>query len=423
MKLLRTAFLALGLLASPVSAEIVSYYEFPFVDPLEATVIGTPSIYQAELPEIPFENRQLHVFRGRQVPALFWYTEALQYGLSRQPGPAPLAFIIPGTGAGHNSVRTLILQRTLYKAGFHVVALASSIHPNFIVSASLSRRPGLLAEDAKDIYRVMGLIRSNLEGSLRITGYHLAGYSLGAAQAAFVAKLDEERGDLDFERVLLINPPVNLYRSASILDAMFNRNFESVAEFNAFFQRIMSAFSDVYQESDFVDFGSDFLYEVYKRNPPSESTLEALIGLAFRLTSINLLFTSDVMSNSGIIVPRGYDPSPTDALTVYFKIASVFDFADYGREIVYPHYVATQREISFEQLVELTSLRTISDYLASAEKIGLMHNVDDITLEDGDIEYLIEVFGSRAQIYPKGGHCGNLAFRDNVAHVIDFFTN
>jgi hypothetical protein len=129
------------------------------------------------------------------------------------------------------------------------------------------------------------------------------------------------------------------------------------------------------------------------------------------------------MGDAGLIVPQGYDPSPTDALTIYFKIASVFDFADYGREIVYPHYLATQREISFEQLVELTSLTPIADYLATAEKIGLMHNVDDITLGEGDIDYLIEVFGERAQIYPKGGHCGNLAYRDNVAYVIDFFTD
>ena len=31
------------------------------------------------------------------------------------------------------------------------------------------------------------------------------------------------------------------------------------------------------------------------------------------------------------------------------------------------------------------------------------------------------VFGTRAKIYVKGGHCGNLAYRDNIADMIAFF--
>ena len=114
------------------------------------------------------------------------------------------AFVIPGTGAGFDASRSLILQRALYQAGHHVVALPSPLHPNFIVSASTSRRPGLLAEDTADLYRVMTLIRSDLERELAITRYDLIGYSLGATNAAFVAQLDEERHAFGFDRVLLI---------------------------------------------------------------------------------------------------------------------------------------------------------------------------------------------------------------------------
>ncbi len=50
-----------------------------------------------------------------------------------------------------------------------------------------------------------------------------------------------------------------------------------------------------------------------------------------------------------------------------------------------------------------------------------MHNADDILLSADDLEFLRDVFGTRAQIYPRGGHSGNMLYRDNVAYVIDFF--
>ncbi|MGH6944300.1 MAG: hypothetical protein ACREH6_08800, partial [Geminicoccaceae bacterium] len=139
--------------------------------------------------------------------------------------------------------------------------------------------------------------------------------------------------------------------------------------------------------------------------------------------SINLLFASDVMTNSGFIVPKDVELSTTDSLTLYFKAASRLDFSDYAHAILYPYYTEGSPETTFDQLTELTSLKEIGDYLHNSKKIGLMHNEDDVTLAEGDIGYLETIFGDRAQIYPKGGHCGNMAYTDNVAYVIDFFSN
>jgi hypothetical protein len=74
-------------------------------------------------------------------------------------------------------------------------------------------------------------------------------------------------------------------------------------------------------------------------------------------------------------------------------------------------------------LAERNSLRAIGDYLREASKIGLMHNEDDFLLSEGDLDYLRGLFGERAQIYPRGGHNGNMDSKDNVAYVIDFFTD
>ena len=73
-------------------------------------------------------------------------------------------------------------------------------------------------------------------------------------------------------------------------------------------------------------------------------------------------------------------------------------------------------------MIEITSMRSIGPYLRASRKIGLMHNQDDFILAPGELEYLEQVFGSRAEIYPTGGHCGNMDHRENVAHMVDFFS-
>jgi hypothetical protein len=171
-----------------------------------------------------------------------------------------------------------------------------------------------------------------------------------------------------------------------------------------------------------MSLSEDLVYQIYKRRPPPDSTLEALIGAAFRLTSMNLMFTSDVMAHVGVLVAPDRRLGVTDSLTPYFKASMQLSFEDYAHRVIYPYYRETSPGITFEQLVVHDSLRTIGDYLRSNTNIGLMHNSDDILLGEGDLEYLESVFGERARIYPKGGHCGNLAYKDNIAYLIDFFT-
>jgi hypothetical protein len=71
---------------------------------------------------------------------------------------------------------------------------------------------------------------------VEVTDFFLTGYSLGAAQSAFVAKLDEEDKVFNFRKVLLVNPPVSLYNSVQILDKMLEENIPGgLDNFNAFY--------------------------------------------------------------------------------------------------------------------------------------------------------------------------------------------
>jgi hypothetical protein len=115
--------------------EPLGLYDYPFVDPFAATVVGTPKGYRASLPkDITVDEMEISVFEDREVPEVFWYNDRLKFSLARQTHRAPLIFNIAGTGAGHNSSLMKVMQKAFYKAGFHVISLPSPTHSNFIVS-------------------------------------------------------------------------------------------------------------------------------------------------------------------------------------------------------------------------------------------------------------------------------------------------
>jgi hypothetical protein len=399
-------------------------YDYPFTDPYVATVLSTPSEFTDELPgKIPLKLDKITVFPDREIPNILWYLKGLSYSYLKQKGPAPLIFLIAGTGASFQSGKMLFMQKAFYQAGFHVISLSSPTHPNFIVSASTSGVPGHLEEDSVDLYRVMQEIWQKLQKKMEVTDFYLTGYSLGAAQSAFISKLDEKKKAFNFRKVLLINPPLSLYNSAQILDKMLEQNIPGgLDNFNEFYEKVIRAFTDVYMHGEAVEFNDHFLYNVYKyRKPKSDENLAALIGIDFSLSSANMAFVSDVLTRAGYVVPSNLELERHDSMTDYAKIFARLSFIDYFEGIFLPHFQKQEPGLKEADLIQKMSLNHIEDYLRTSPKLGLIHNEDDIILRPGEIDYLRDVFGSRAHIFPHGGHCGNMAYTDNTAAMIKFF--
>jgi len=397
-------------------------YGYPFVDPYEATVVGTPNEYRAELPKsVPKQELWLEIFPDRKTPELFWYNEKLNVSVVRQRQKAPLIFNIAGTGAGHSSQLMQVMERAFYKGGFHVISLPSPTHPNFIVSASETHVAGPLMSDSRDLYRAMQAAYAEVADSIEVSEFYVTGYSLGAAQAAFVSYIDEEEGVFDFKKALMINPPVSLYNSVDILDHMIEDIPGGPENVGQFFEKLMHRFAEVYTRDDFLDFSDDFLYQVYQSGGASDQSLRALIGISFRLSSASILFTSDVLSRSGVVVRRNASLSSTDRLTDYFKVSTRVSFVEYIKYLVLPFLQRKDPGLTLQQLIDANSLKFLDRYLRTTKKIGLMGNEDDVILAPGEFEYLDEVFAGRSMLYPTGGHCGNMPYEQNVADMIAFF--
>lgn len=409
--------LGIWLLPGPLWA-----YDYPIEDPYAATIIGTPEPLRARLPEkIPLETRTLPSPEGRSIPDVVSYNADLNYSVALQPGRAPLIFIIAGTGGLHNTGSNLLLMRAFYQAGFHAVGLTSPSHPEFVVAASSTSVPGQMYNDAEDLYRVMQAIRSDLGKGVEISSFSVTGYSLGAANAAFIGKLDTRQHAFDFRRILLINPPYSLYNSMSKLDRMLNNIPGGLDNFNTFFQKLLQRVSTAYKRSDSVEFNEQLIYAAFKDDPPTGEQLAAIIGMAFRLMSANMIITADVMTDFGLIKPSNVTLSKLTAVEPYFQVALRLNFTDYYHEFFYPFYKRRDPKLTRESLAELSSLEAIGDYLRTAENVGMVGNQDDIILLRGEIDKLKALFGERARIYPRGGHLGNMAQHETLGYIVAWF--
>ncbi len=233
----------------------------------------------------------------------------------------------------------LNLQKAFYQAGYHVISITSPTHMHFVVNASSTMTPGNVYEDAKDIYKVMQLAMAEVKDDIEVSRYHLTGYSLGGIQAAFVSMLDEDKKVFDFERVLLINPPVSLYNSVTILDKMLTDNIPGGANnIDSWMDEVMKKLADVEKSMGYFELSGEYIYKAYKRFPPREDFLASLVGVSFRTDSANMMFASDVMKGGGFITPKNVEMSNSTALTPYYLVANRTSFGDYFREHFVPFF-------------------------------------------------------------------------------------
>jgi len=396
-------------------------YFYPFVNPYEATVMELPEFFEVKLPErVPTRKFTLRVLPRREIPEVFWYEDGLPCSLTYQDHKAPLVFVIAGTGASHNSPRMIKLQKVLYQGGFHVISITSPSHMDFVVNASTGL-PGDSYDDARDLYRVMELAYEKVRGTIDVSDFLLSGYSLGAFNAAFVAKLDDQQKRFNFRRVLLLNPPVSLYDSVSALDLLLVENVPGGMEkFDLWFRDALVKLASMTEQMGHTELSGDFLYMAYKRLSPSEENLAALIGLTFRMSSANMIFAADVMNGGGYIIPQNAHLTATTSLTRYAIVSYRTRFEDYFNEYLFPYCRKREPQLSRQDLLDRLNLHVIESYLRNSGKIGLIHNEDDIILMPGQIDYLQGLFGDRARIFPTGGHMGNMLHPDVVSFMIEF---
>ena len=405
-------------------------YGYPLTNPFEATIATTPPELRPELPhseDIDQKDYSLKLRPEREfaLPDNFWPVKKLRYRLARQDHAAPLIFIIAGTGAHYASSFPEYLKKLFYQAGYHVVQLSSPTSWDFMASASRFATPGFSSDDADDLYRVMQAVRAQ-QRDLPVTDYYLTGYSLGALNAAFVSHLDESRRSFNFKKVLLLNPPVNLYTSVSNLDKLVETQVKGITDSRTFYEVVLSKLTRYFRQKGYVDINDAMLYDFQQsKQRLSNEEMAMLIGTSFRFSAADIAFTSDLVNRRGLITPPNYPINEGTSLEPFFKRALQCDFECYMTEQLIPMWRARYDGGSLTQLVNQVSLYKLQDYLHDSPKIAVMHNADDVILGPGDLGFLRRTFGERepgpgtcCSVVQRCQHQRRLAARTRHAHDI-----
>ncbi len=397
-------------------------YDYPIANPYAATIITVPAEmrFKAEVP--PTEERQLSVFPDRAVPEGFWYQKRLRYGVLLQPKPAPVVYVIAGTGADWRAGNMRLLTDIFYLCGYHVVVLPSPTHPNFIVSASATYTPGRPTQGAADMLRVIGMIDTALAKEVGITGHALSGYSLGAMDAAYTARLDAQEHRVNFSRVLLVNPPLHLAESMDRIDRMIYRGLPNgINGLDAFIDEALARLSSMNTGGDALDFSNrHLLLDAYQAFRPSDDELATTIGLSFRFAAANMITTADIMGHTGYLFPKNRTFTTGTPLNDTLSLALRTSFTDYFKDIYSDHYLAANPGLSKRDLLAEGNLESLGAFITANPNIGLVTNADDPILGQGDAQTLAALFGTRARIFASGGHMGNLAHPAVARAIADF---
>lgn len=388
--------------------------------PYQATVTGYCQEQKADLlKEISYLEKEIEIRPLSEIPEYFWYSEKMKYALAKQDGAAPLTFVIAGTGASYNSEKNITLMKTLYAQGYHVITISSPTFSNYIINAAMSDDMiGDLEKDAKNLYRSMQEMYAQVqkEDDVQATSFSLTGYSLGGAHSAFVSKLDETEKKFNFEKVVMVNPPVSLYNSVNILDSYID--FENNrAAIQALSNDIIDRFSKGYAKQESSEFTEESIYKLFAGAHMTDEDLKMLIGLSFRMSSSDMMYAIELIYKIGALNYTNHEVGKFESVTHSMFRADTISFTEYFERAMVPWTQEKNPEVTREMMIERLSLRSLESYLSSSQKISVVHNADDLILKEGEIDYLKGVFGNRAKIFERGGHCGNMDRVSFVEHM------
>ena len=397
-------------------------YNFPIDDPYSATIIGSATMMTPGVSEnIPLKVYELQIKDKKDIPNVFWYASKFKFSFSKQKNKkAPLIFVLAGTGSDYNATRVKFMQRIFHDAGYHTIAISSQMSQQFMISASTNVMPGMLIRDNEDIYKAMKLAYNKIKDQVEVTDFYIMGYSLGGTNAAVLSYIDEKEKAFNFKRVFMVNPPVELYDSAVKLDKYLDDYTGGKTEgieklLNTTLYRLKGGLTNEY-----ANIGADTIYNIVKGDILSDAEKKAYIGLAFRLTSNDLNFISDFITKSHVYTKNPDKVNKYTNMKEYFKAVNFATFEDYVNKVGFPYYKKYNKDFSIEDLKREASLRVIEDYLRTSPKIAAVTNADELILSEKDINYLKDVFKDRLVIYPKGGHCGNMFYKENVDVMVKF---
>lgn len=396
------AFSATPAILSPLSDADATTYKYPYQNNLVATLTGAVTH-----PTRPVQLLKLEVRKDRRNVPFMKGRNAIVLGYYPQNHPAPLMFVVPGLGGYAGSGSALLLAETYFDAGYSVVTLPNNLSWQYTLGVSETAIPGYLPRDAREYYQFLQTVTAELKNNqnLAITGYGISGFSLGGLLTAFVADLDTHQHVFNFDRVILINPAVDVAYGIAELDGLEMAGDQLTAQRKADVMGLaFNVGSNLLSAPMTVQ---TFDVALPKLAGCTDAEMKWLIGQSFRQSIRDVLITSQRVHNTGFLKTK----STATQMDAQLNEAAQYSFADYMNLIVNPSL--GQSGVSNADIVQQSSLFTLAPLMKKNPKFFVFENADDLIIRPSDLEFLRATLGPRLKLYPHGGHLGNLWYEQN----------
>jgi len=375
-------------------------------------------------PEFPGRGKTRSVLiptTGRKLKFTFWL----------QPGQANVVYIVPGLGGHRLAEASLALAELVYKNGFSAVLVSSPFNFEFMESASTAALPAYLPVDGHDLDVALTEIDRRLNKLYpdRLGNRALLGYSMGALESLFVAAtgptnqysiitkgsvarlLQGKQGVkevriapvtnqvplIQFERFVAINTPVRMAQGIAKLDEFYRAPLSWPAT---------NRTDNI--ENTFLKMAALSQGTLTPQTSLPFNAIESkfLIGLVFRLSLRDIIYSSQQRNNQGVLRHR-IDNFRRDP--VYQEILQ-YSYQNYFDKFAIPYYSARGVASPVETLENAGDLRTYDAGLRANPDIRIIVNQNDFLLTDEDLAWLHATFATnQLTVFPQGGHLGNLS--------------
>ena len=361
-----------------------------FMRPADPTFFRSGDTGEVEIPST-----------GRSLPYSYWL----------QPGEAPLLYVLPGLGAHRLSGQPLAMASAALKAGWSVVVISSVFHPEFMQAASTAAVPGFAPLDSHDTRVACDAIDRQLSADYpgRLGPRALSGLSMGAFDALYIAaeqELQPDDGLLHFDLFGVGAPPVSLGYGVSQLDAFYNTPLAWPADDRerhilAMLQRVAALAGGTLQPGQPLPF--------------SEDEARFLVGLSFRITLVDVLWSSQERHDEKVLLT---ERDPWDREPAYREMLE-YSWMEYFYAFLLPWLEEQKLATDAGDALALCDLHSIEPWLARCRTLHVYMADNDFLRRPEDDALLHRVVPpDRLHVSEGGAHLGNGWKADELAAIM-----
>jgi len=341
---------------------------------------------------------------------------------------APLVLLTPGTGGHHESGMVLAMAEKLYNKGYAVAAISNTFNWHFMETAASTPAPGFIPVDSQDTRYAWGkVLEQIMKKNIKPGRIIMFGYSMGAIQTLYIAKLEEQQNTLGVDRYVAVNPPVDIIYAIMQLDNYYSaHNHWSQKELVERGTIALGKMMAVSQRHYLLHYDNDPLIKTDYDETDHPLNIEKdearfLVGYAFKMNLQEMMYS---MHRRGLLSHMKSEYkwyNNTDNYDDYLKM----NFHDYLKKVfMYHHRNRFGKNVSEEEFMEKVAyyshMKSFKEHFVDNPDIRIVHTMNDFLVDDKSRKWLKETFKEKIVFFEQGGHLGNLHYNKVHKQIYEF---